>query len=359
MINKLYVSCAGSGKTSLIVNNVLQLERNERVLITTFTDSNCEEIGRKFISKIKYIPSNVNIVPWFTFLLTNIIKPYQVGFVKSEINGTIMVNKQSVPFEDIHHETCYIKDNKIYTDKIAQLSCICLKENSQLILKRLSKIYHYIYIDEAQDLTGLDLNVVNYLLSSDSEILMVCDPRQKTFSTHYSKYNKKYKDNNLDYFKQIPNLSIDYTTLNGSYRCSEDVISYASKLFPSFKSSHSLKTRVNEAPSLFLVRRKNISQFCKEHSNVIHLVYNSKIKVSSNFRRMNFGVSKGLTLDNVLIYPTKEIQDAVVKDDMALILSNLTKCKFYVALTRSKGVTGIVIDDNKKEIKSKLPIYMQ
>lgn len=44
-MNKLVIACAGSGKTTEIVKKAMKL--NCKILITTYTDSNAEEINKK------------------------------------------------------------------------------------------------------------------------------------------------------------------------------------------------------------------------------------------------------------------------------------------------------------------------
>jgi len=46
--NKLYISAAGSGKTTFLVNKALELDKTKQILITTYTVDNEEEIRKKF-----------------------------------------------------------------------------------------------------------------------------------------------------------------------------------------------------------------------------------------------------------------------------------------------------------------------
>lgn len=77
----------------------------------------------------------------------------------------------------------------------------------------------------------------------------------------------------------------------------------------------------------------------------MQLRLNSKTKIDNTFKVMTFGKSKGSTYENVLIYPTKKIKQAILMNDFTIIDSHLTLCKCYVALTRAKHKVGIVIDD--------------
>jgi DNA helicase II / ATP-dependent DNA helicase PcrA len=61
---------------------------------------------------------------------------------------------------------------------------------------------------------------------------------------------------------------------------------------------------------------------------------------------MNFGESKGLSFDRVLIYPTKPIFYWLNNNNSDL--APTSRSKFYVALTRARFSVGIVYDYNDK-----------
>jgi DNA helicase-2/ATP-dependent DNA helicase PcrA len=54
---------------------------------------------------------------------------------------------------------------------------------------------------------------------------------------------------------------------------------------------------------------------------------------------MNYGESKGLGFDRVLIYPTKPILDFILNNKD---LDGMSRAKFYVAITRARYSVGIV-----------------
>ncbi|MCD4830350.1 MAG: hypothetical protein K8R02_00920 [Anaerohalosphaeraceae bacterium] len=57
---------------------------------------------------------------------------------------------------------------------------------------------------------------------------------------------------------------------------------------------------------------------------------------------MNFGESKGLTFDRVLVYPTEDMKKWIADNNHNL--SEGARAKFYVGLTRAKYSVGIVMD---------------
>src|SRR5574344_1488537 len=97
MNNKVLIASAGSGKTTHLVNKTLEL-KGEKILITTFTDDNANEIKNKFHEINHCIPPNVTILPWFTFLLQEGVRPYQGVIYKKRIAYMQLVNGGSSKF---------------------------------------------------------------------------------------------------------------------------------------------------------------------------------------------------------------------------------------------------------------------
>lgn len=74
--NKVIIASAGSGKTTRLVSDAIQL-KDRKILITTYTQANEAEIRKKIIEKNKCIPTNITIQTWFSFLLKHGVRPYQ------------------------------------------------------------------------------------------------------------------------------------------------------------------------------------------------------------------------------------------------------------------------------------------
>ena len=77
MSNLVYIAAAGSGKTTTLVRKACALPSSEYVLILTYTDSNEKEIRSKLYQENGFIPQNVVVQSWFSFLVQHLIKPYQ------------------------------------------------------------------------------------------------------------------------------------------------------------------------------------------------------------------------------------------------------------------------------------------
>ena len=115
-------------------------------------------------------------------------------------------------------------------------------------------------------------------------------------------------------------------------------------MFPNYTPSHS-NSKSTEGDGIYVVLRRDVLKFLKQEEGTVQLRLNSKTRIDNTFKVMTFGKSKGSTYENVLIYPTKKIKQAILSNDFKYIDSQLTLCKCYVALTRAKHKVGIVIEN--------------
>src|SRR4030042_263854 len=97
--NKLIIAAAGSGKTSYLINEALKIKK-DKLLITTYTQANEEEIRKKFFILNKCIPENINIQTWFSFLIKHGVKPYQCYLYDKEVKGLYLRNDQSAKYSN-------------------------------------------------------------------------------------------------------------------------------------------------------------------------------------------------------------------------------------------------------------------
>ena len=90
-MNSLIIAAAGAGKTTFLVKQALKI--SESILITTYTDANEQSIRDKFYEINGCIPSNVTIMPWFSLLIREGIRPYQSYLINNRVTGVLLVNK--------------------------------------------------------------------------------------------------------------------------------------------------------------------------------------------------------------------------------------------------------------------------
>lgn len=354
--NKLIIAAAGSGKTTYLVSNALKI-KDKNVLVTTFTEANEEEIRKRFTVANGSIPSNVTVQTWFSFLIQHGARPYQGGVFEERINGLSLVSGQSKKFtQEAKVEKYYFDNNhRIYSDKLSGFILKCNEKNNGEIINRMSRIYPNIFIDEVQDLAGYDLEFLKVLFDSLSNILLVADPRQGTYSTNNSRKNKQYQKSNIVQFferEEIKEcLEVDLDSLVTNYRSNQKICDFANKIFPDHVATNSGRNETTDHDGVFLVRERDIEEYFEEYSCCVQL--RDKVtekRINKRFDAINFGNSKGLSFERVLIYPTKPIMDWI-KDNNS-DLKPTSRSKFYVAVTRAKHSVGIVynyVDDEEIE----------
>lgn len=364
--NKVIIAAAGSGKTRHLVLEALKQKHN-RVLITTYTQANELEIKKRFVEINKCIPQNITIQTWFSFLLKHGVRPFQPLLSEEKIKGLLLVNSPTesgikyinkkgiaIPYseeEDFERHYFTKASRRIYSDKISKFVCRSNSKSEGAVLDRLIRIFPNIFIDEIQDLAGYDLEILQLIFKSSSNLLMVGDPRQGTYSTNTTGKNRKYRKSEIvDFFQERSEyIEIDESSLLTNYRCNEAICNLSNKLFPDYPKTSSGNNEVTSHDGVFFIKNADVHSYLEKFKPA-QLRDTSKTKVIEPFLAMNFGESKGLSFDRVLIYPTKPILNWVF--DNLKELAPTSRSKFYVALTRAKYSVGIIYDfdeDDKVE----------
>lgn len=377
--NKLIVAAAGSGKTTYLVKKALKI-KDKKVLITTYTQANEVEIRKKIIEINKCIPENITVQTWFSFLLKHGVKPFQGALFEKKIKGFIFVNGQSgiMYFKNqcnecktnkIFNTDCtkckspvYYAENKnfekyyfsnqlkIYSDKLSKFVLRCNRETNGNVIDRISRIFQYVFIDEIQDLAGYDLELLKLLFECNSNILLVGDPRQGIYSTNSAHKNKQFRKSQIVHFFEDKSINItkDESSLTVNYRCVEAICKWSNKLFSEMQQTTSGNSNTTEHDGIFFVKKQYVANYLQQYKPM-QLRDKRTININENYKVMNFGESKGLSFDRVLIYPTtpmlkwfKDIQSEELKD--------ISRSKLYVAITRAKYSVGIVVENNEQSV---------
>lgn len=372
-MKKLMIAAAGAGKTTFLVTEALK-RHDKKVLITTFTDENVREIKKKFIEINGFIPNNIHIKGWFSFLLQECLKPYQcvlnndlfgkkIGFnYWTEGQSGLRFRSKRGPVywgEQDFFKYFFDSNFSIYSDKISKLIVRIYEKDKELIFQRLAKIYGYIFIDEIQDLAGYDLDIVKNIYVSVQNVIAVGDPRQTTYSTHHSqKYEKYSKGKIKNYFLEHLNdiCEIDEVTLCKSHRNEQIICQISSQLFPEFSPSESCEccndSHIEHLGVFYIPESKHLNYLEKYTPTQLRWDARSK-KVNALYPAMNIGSSKGLTFERVILYPTKQMIEWF--KDETISFEQQTQSKFYVGLTRAKYSLGILIAD--KDLRKMRPIF--
>jgi DNA helicase-2/ATP-dependent DNA helicase PcrA len=360
MVSKLVIAAAGSGKTTYLVEEAQKITDN-KVLITTFTETNEQEIIRKFIDLNGYVPCNIKIQTWFSFLIQQGVKPYQSYLYTEDVMGLLLVNqksarclntKSSKPFyfpEKNVARHYFTSNGQIYSDKLSKFVHRANEANNGLIIDRISRIYKYIFIDEVQDLAGYDLEIISLLSQQNIELLMVGDPRQVTYHTHEEQKNKKYSEGKIEQFIQerCPFISIDKKTLNTTHRNEQNICDFANSIYPEYEPCLADTKASTGHDGVFFVCNTDIDAYLKEY-RPMQLRDKRTVVVNNAYAAINFGDSKGLTFERALLYPTKPMKDWIFDHNKSL--EARSRAKLYVAVTRASHSLAIVLDKPRSDI---------
>lgn len=82
-----------------------------------------------------------------------------------------------------------------------------------------------------------------------------------------------------------------------------------------------------------------------EKYNPIQLRDKVTVAVNPNYSAYNFGDSKGLTFERVLIYPTKPMLNWFINHQSDIAFKS--RSRLYVAITRARHSVGIIFDNKK------------
>ena len=360
--NKIVIAAAGSGKTTYLIEEAVKI-KSERVLITTYTESNEAEIRQKFFDLVGRVPANVVIMTWFSFLITHGVKPFQGGLFEFPVSGMVLVSTQSglkfrtrqgqpVFWAEDHIDKHYFDPTRrVYSDKLPKLAIRCNEKSGGAVIDRISRVFPHVFVDEVQDLAGYDLDVLASLARSSVRLLMVGDPRQVTYLTHHERRYQKYADGGIvDFLRseypKVP-VDIDETTLNRSHRNSATICAVSSRLFPALPASQpceciGCRTGTAAGAGAFILRMADYAHYL---ATVRPLQLRDKITsrgVDCRLPAMNFGESKGRGFDHVVILPTDPMRLWLC--DPATNLKPQSRAKFYVALTRARYSVAIAMD---------------
>ncbi|WP_326752308.1 UvrD-helicase domain-containing protein [Streptomyces hirsutus] len=331
--NKAIIAAAGSRKTQHIIDQVLG-DSTKRVLVTTYTNENLNQIVNRLSAGTGVLPSHVTVMGWFTFLMNQCARPYQ-SFVLGEtgVMGGLNFLGQRSRFARKDNPKRYYLDpaSAVYRNEVAALACEANQRSGGKVIDRLAGMYDHIYVDEIQDMAGYDLDLLNALMKSPLALTMVGDPRQATFSTNTAAKNRQYKGSRIvDWFSERTDLcAIDNRV--ESFRCNQAICDFADDLYPELPRTISKNAEVTGHDGVSDIKMSDVDEYMQKYSPIV-LRWNRQTP-TGDLDAMNMGASKGSTYDRVLIFPTKPMIAYYHTRDFNQLKE---RAKFYVAVTRAK-----------------------
>lgn len=345
--NHLTLAVAGSGKTQGIANACCSLADCERVLVLTYTTLNQNQL-RTRIAAGAGMCGNVEVMGWFSFLIAHFVRPFLPFLYPGK-------RVRGFDFDSPFQQFCPVEKYRRYFNSqgqvrrvhLAQLATRIETASEQGATKRLARIYDRIHIDEVQDLSEYDLDILAMLLESSIPIDMVGDVRQAVIATNErGRKNKSFMYMGIwDWFRKAEKVGrLTITQETETWRCRPEIAEFADSLFDAscgFEPTVSRNTAVTGHDGLFLVRQADVPQYLADY-DPLFLRYSAGSARDKPYVFMNFRASKGLTCDRVLIWPTVPIAKRITK---GVPLEGRSACDLYVAVTRAKQSVAFVMDE--------------
>ncbi|MEJ6529326.1 UvrD-helicase domain-containing protein [Exiguobacterium sp. USCH10] len=347
---RIIKAAAGTGKTTLLIGEAVKNYQVGKVLYLTYTNANLNSMKYDLMDSVGIIPKNIKCKTWTEFLLNECAKPYRKVMGGPEIEGVNFCSLGEIPrikgITAANWRYYYDFQGRLYYERIAQLCHVILEVSDGVIIDRLQKIYTTILIDEIQDMGGYDLKIIESIYRSNINLVVVGDHRQATYSTNSGPFLSKYRGVNIfNFFTEVLKHD-ELESLDVCHRCPQIVCDLANTLYDDLNMQSVTKVE-DEDVGTYLVNMDNVSKYLERYKPTV-LYYDiralrkfkSNLDDDFNFEAITFGKSKGLSFDNVLILPTKEMESHVIKGQHRM--SDTVIAQFYVAITRSKKNVGIL-----------------
>jgi ATP-dependent DNA helicase UvrD/PcrA len=336
------IAAAGSHKTEFIVNSAVA-SNDKRVLVTTYTNANLACIEQRIYGKAGRMPKHITVMSWYQFLANQWCRPYQRALLNEPglIRGLDFRSNRSRYVRESDAKEYYTnRRGELYKDWTAGFAVKVNAKTGGAPLRRLEAMFDEIYIDEAQDLVGYDLDVLDLLLDSPCRLVMVGDPRQHTYATNDNRRHQKYRgDGFIDWINERAG-KLQLETRDTSYRCNQAICDFADALYPDLPRTRSENHEVVDSSGILMLNESDTLAHVARH-NTVNLRWDKRTD-TLGLDAMNFGVSKGSTFERVVIFTNGPIRDYLDSGDPA-VLKPGTKSKLYVAITRAKHSVVFVV----------------
>jgi DNA helicase II / ATP-dependent DNA helicase PcrA len=343
LANEVIIAAAGGGKTTRLAERA-RTHGEGNVALITYTTNNVQEIRNKLFASSAALPAHSEIWSWYRFLLHEMARPYQRAVLNRRIDGLHWVEGRSAPYVARAQTIPFFLTNggQVYSDKIARLIIECNEATGGLVIARLEERFHTIFIDEIQDMAGYDLDLLELILRSNINLVMVGDHRQATFSTNNAAKNSAYTGAKIiTKFREWENNGL--TTISyaqETYRCHQLIADLADSFYPNEPKTISKNEENSGHDGVFLVSAQSVPAYIEQYRpQVLRLDRRTNC---GDHTALNFGESKGMTFDRVLIFPHGKGLQWLKSGKYAHVQASAAK--MYVGISRARHSVAFVYD---------------
>lgn len=369
LANVLCIAGAGSGKThKVITESIAEINKGGKVLVVTYTTSNQQELRARFIKQFGRNSEKFVVKGLFSFYLEDMIRPYQSIAFKKRIGGIFfnesnphlnpktnrpIPGRQEILPDKSLNKKHYLTScgTKAHTGFLAKLATRIATKTKNAPAVRLSEIYSRVYFDEVQDLVGWDYTVLKSLSKvMNSAITCVGDFRQTVYETSFGHKAPETADQKIAEFKAMGFIE---EPLSLNRRCIQSICDIADTVHHgAYEKTKSAADPVPDGFShhlgAFIIKESDVEDYIAAFKPMI---LRSNVRSGSKFlptsaRCHNFGTSKGLSFDRVLIVPAQSQMNFVLGHAEPFSgISETIQNKMYVAITRARYSIGFVVPD--------------
>ncbi len=359
MAHKLILASAGAGKSERIAKDALgRAAAGEKVLVLTYTINNQAELVKHICRLNKWQPRNIVVKGWFTFLLEDMVRPYQRCVLAERVSRICFnssnphlrsgryIRGRSEKKYGAYNPSYFVtkKDAAAHTTFLSKLSARIHEESSGRSAQRLADIYKAIYIDEVQDLVGWDFEIVRAIVETRIPSFdCVGDFRQTVYQTSIARKQPEKVDEKLAAFEK---MGFVRETSAISWRCTQSICDLAHLIHEGDGHYERTISKINSVPSafaehqgVFAVPTSLVADYVTRYKPVI-LRWNkaSETDLCDANVAYNFGEAKGIGFDRVLIIPTDKHARFLCGDRTAFArdVSDEARNKLYVGITRAR-----------------------
>jgi DNA helicase-2/ATP-dependent DNA helicase PcrA len=343
-VTELRLSVAGGRKTQSIVDACLAAPPDRRVLVLTYTQTNQAAL-RSRIASSGPVGAAVEVRGWFSFLMTHWIRPYlPLRFDRRRLAG---LNFKGDPGRFSKGQARFLDgEARAYRLHLAQLAVEVCSASSGAVIDRLARIYDEIRIDEVQDLNGYDLEVLELLLASPISLSLVGDVRQALlFTNPHERKNSQYKGIKIKtWFEELESSGrVAVTHSTRTWRCNQALADFADSIFDDtfgFRPTESQNASETGHDGIFVVAQNDAAEYV-EKFKALCLRHGASTGKGVDLPFTNIGISKGMDVERVLIWPTGGVKDFLRSGKM---LEGIACCSLYVAVTRARASVAFAVD---------------
>ena len=346
-MNAATLAVAGSRKTQSIVDACAAGNPGVRRLVLTYTLTGQRDLA---VRLQRCAPGSApGVMGWYSFLLRHWVKPFlTLRYPGRRLGG---LNFDGLPamtkgYVVATGQERYLDDqSRAYKRFLSKLAIDVATASGGTVVSRLERIYDEIYVDEVQDMTGYDLDILEQLLISKSTIRLVGDLRQSVFNTNaQDPRHKKYRGLGMrDWFEEQRQAGrLDVTHSSETWRSVQQIATFSDSLFDEslgFPATTSRQVSASDHDGVYVIAPEHVAEYMETYRPAC-LRQAITTSVPDGLTVTNFGLSKGLTHDRVLIFTTDPIRKFLTRGTP---LAGQSACGLYVAVTRAVHSVAFVM----------------